>query len=550
VVGAPAMRTRRPLAVARHLARDRFGFDALLPEQEEALKELLEGRDTLLIMPTGAGKSAVYQLATLVLGGPAIVISLLIALQRDQVESIDEHDLGDAAVINSQMRARDRRGVLADADDLDFLFMAPEQFGSEDLLETLKATEPVLFVVDEAHCISEWGDTFRPDYLRLGAVIEELGHPTVLALTATASPPVRQEIVERLRMRDPALIVSGFDRPNIWLGVERYHDEDVKRRELLARVVDEPKPGIVYAATRKHAEEVAEALRERGIMAAAYHAGLSREERDTAQAAFMANELEVMVATSAFGMGIDKADVRFVHHLDIPESVDLYYQEIGRAGRDDDLARAILFYRSEDLGIHRFFAGGGQIDEEIVETVVHVLRGRHEPIPQAALQAETELSKAKLTTVVSRLEELGDIEMLPAGEVRLVERRARPSTIAGQAIDAEEHRREADNSRIEMMRGYAETSGCRRAYLLSYFAEAYDPPCDECDNCDAGRVSVEDFSQAPFPLNSRVRHATLGEGLVERYERDTVTVLFDDVGYKTLLLDLLQEQGALEPAEG
>jgi ATP-dependent DNA helicase RecQ len=550
VVGAPAMRTRRPLAVARHLARDRFGFDALLPEQEEALKELLEGRDTLLIMPTGAGKSAVYQLATLVLGGPAIVISPLIALQRDQVESIDEHDLGDAAVINSQMRARDRRGVLADADDLDFLFMAPEQFGSEDLLETLKATEPVLFVVDEAHCISEWGDTFRPDYLRLGAVIEELGHPTVLALTATASPPVRQEIVERLRMRDPALIVSGFDRPNIWLGVERYHDEDVKRRELLARVVDEPKPGIVYAATRKHAEEVAEALRERGIMAAAYHAGLSREERDTAQAAFMANELEVMVATSAFGMGIDKADVRFVHHLDIPESVDLYYQEIGRAGRDDDLARAILFYRSEDLGIHRFFAGGGQIDEEIVETVVHVLRGRHEPIPQAALQAETELSKAKLTTVVSRLEELGDIEMLPAGEVRLVERRARPSTIAGQAIDAEEHRREADNSRIEMMRGYAETSGCRRAYLLSYFAEAYDPPCDECDNCDAGRVSVEDFSQAPFPLNSRVRHATLGEGLVERYERDTVTVLFDDVGYKTLLLDLLQEQGALEPAEG
>jgi ATP-dependent DNA helicase RecQ len=448
------------------------------------------------------------------------------------------------------MRARDRREVLADADDLDFLFMAPEQFGSEDLLETLKATEPVLFVVDEAHCISEWGDTFRPDYLRLGAVVEELGHPTVLALTATASPPVRQEIVERLRMRDPALIVGGFDRPNIWLGVEQYHDEDVKRRELLARVVDEPKPGIVYAATRKHAEEVAEALRERGIMAAAYHAGLSREERDTAQAAFMANELEVMVATSAFGMGIDKADVRFVHHLDIPESVDLYYQEIGRAGRDDDLARAILFYRSEDLGIHRFFAGGGQIDEEIVETVVHVLRGHHEPIPQAALQAETELSKAKLTTVVSRLEDLGDIEMLPTGEVRLVERRTRPSTIAGQAVDAEEHRREADNSRIEMMRGYAETSGCRRAYLLSYFAEAYDPPCDECDNCDAGRVSVEDFSQAPFPLNSRVRHATLGEGLVERYEGDTVTVLFDDIGYKTLLLDLLQEQGALEPAEG
>jgi ATP-dependent DNA helicase RecQ len=543
------MTARRPLAEARRLAEERFGFEALLPEQEEALKALIAGRDTLLIMPTGAGKSAVYQLATLVLGGPAVVISPLIALQRDQLASIDKNDLGEAVVFNSQMRTRDRTDALEGAGDLDFLFMAPEQFGSAEMLETLKGANPSLFVIDEAHCISEWGDGFRPDYLRLGSVIEELGHPTVLALTATASPPVREEIAERLAMRDPAIIVGGFDRPNIQLGVERFHDEDVKQRELVDRVAHEAKPGIVYASTRKHTEAVAEALTARGVRATAYHAGLNKASRDEAQAAFMHNEIEVMVATSAFGMGIDKPDVRFVYHLDIPESIDLYYQEIGRAGRDGQPARALLFYRPEDLGLHRFFAGTGQIDEEIVETVVGALREHDTPTRQEELREETDLSRAKLTTVVSRLEELGEVEVLPSGKVEVVEQRIPRKEIAQQAVEADARRRRADDSRIEMMRGYAELNNCRREYLLNYFGEQYAPPCDRCDNCEEGHVRADSQTNVPFPLNSRVRHSTLGEGLVERYDGDTVVVLFDNVGYKTLLLELVQEQGALEPVD-
>ena len=533
------------------VARDTFGYESLHPGQVEAIASVLAGHDTLAVMPTGAGKSAIYQIATLLSPGPAVIVSPLIALQRDQRAAIQHEDIGEAAVVNSAERASERRAAWdeLDAHRLKYLFLAPEQFSNEDTLAHLKGAGPSLLVVDEAHCISAWGHDFRPDYLTLGAVVAALGHPTVLALTATASPPVRAEIVERLHLRAPRLIVQGFNRPNIWLGVERFADEQGKRQALLDRVEAAEKPGIVYAATHKHAEEVAAALGARGLRARSYHAGLKAHERDDTQRAFRRDELDVIVATTAFGMGIDKPNVRFVFHHDISESVDAYYQEIGRAGRDGAPARAILFYRPEDLGLRRFFAGSGHVDVAAVERVAHAVRDHHqEPVEPAELRAKTDLSPSQLGTAISRLEEVGVLDVSATGAVAATGDRHDAHAVAEAAVQAEERHHLFVHSRIEMMQGYAEVLDCRRGYLLNYFGEPVHEPCGYCDNCDAGIVVIEDKSAEPFPIDSRVAHPTWGEGLVVRYEGDKMVVLFDQIGYKTLAVALVVENGLLRPA--
>src|SRR3954470_7145077 len=297
-------------------AREVFGYDELRAGQHEAVESVLGGRDALAVMSTGYGKSAIYQIAALLIPGPTVVVSPLLALQRDQIEELASEAAGGAAGVNSLATEGERREALEEfeEDELEFLFVSPEQLSNEEVLADVAASKPSLFVVDEAHCISEWGHDFRPDYLKLGAVAEAIGRPPILALTATASPPVREEIVDRLAMRSPEVIVRGFDRPGIWLGVERFHTERAKREALLDRVAAEPKPGIVYAATRRMAEELASELGEHGVSALAYHGGMRRRERIRAQEAFMADEVEVVVATTAFGMGVDKPNVRFVFH--------------------------------------------------------------------------------------------------------------------------------------------------------------------------------------------------------------------------------------------
>jgi len=532
------------------LAHSRFGFEQLRPGQEAAIRSLLDGRDTLVVMPTGFGKSAIYQIASLLVSGPTVVISPLIALQHDQVESIEEHGVGTAMEVNSAVGVEQRREALEGLEDaaLDFVFLAPEQFNNPETLHRLQEAQPALFVVDEAHCISEWGHNFRPEYLRLGAVVDALGHPTVLALTATASPPVRDEILERLHMRRERTIVRGFDRPNIWLGAQRFEDEGTKTSALLDSVVEAAKPGIVYVSTRKHAENIAQLLSDRGVLAVAYHAGMKGRDREEAQRAFMQDDVEVMVATTAFGMGVDKAAVRFVFHYDVPDSVDSYYQEIGRAGRDGEPARAFLFYRPQDLGIHRFFAGAGQVDADQVEEVASVLHEHAEPVPQETLSDEVDLSRTKLMAAVSRLEEIGAVDILPTGEV--VEHPSGAENPVEEAISAQERRHAFERSRIEMMRGYAELWDCRREYLLNYFSEDLDDPCGYCDNCDAGITVAENEAAVPFPLNSRVTHTVWGEGLVQRYEGDKMVVLFDQVGYKELLVEYVIETGALHASNG
>src|SRR5215218_7726796 len=452
------------------LARETLGFEKLRHGQLQAIEAVTGGRDTLAVMSTGYGKSAIYQLAGELLDGPTIVISPLIALQRDQVEAMEEATPGEAAELNSTISERKREALMEELreGEREFVLLAPEQLAKEEVLEELRAAEPSLLVVDEAHCISEWGHDFRPDYLRLGTFAAELGHPTLLALTATASPPVRREIVERLGMEDPAVFVRGFDRPNLHLAVRRFTEEHGKERALVEAVQAAEKPGIVYIATRRASEELAEELQEAGVAAAAYHAGLGSKRRGELQDAFMDDEIEAIVATTAFGMGIDKPNVRFVFHAGLSDSVDSYYQEVGRGGRDGEPAQACAFYRPEDQAIRRFFAGGGP-----------------------------------------------------------------------------EEREEYERSRLEMMRSYAETNGCRRNFVLSYFGEEHEPPCGNCDNCDAGFVSSEANVERPFEIGTTVTHSEWGPGEVQRYEADRVVVLFESVGYRTLDLEVVEEKGLL-----
>jgi len=534
------------------LARRHLGYDGLRPGQDEGARSVIAGHDTLVVMSTGSGKSAIYQIAGLALDGPSIVVSPLIALQEDQLESVEE--TGDrrlrGATVNSTMSEGAREAAFAALrdGDLEFVLLAPEQLANEETVARLRDARPSLFVVDEAHCVSQWGHDFRPDYLRLGEVRQALGDPVLLALTATAAPPVRSDIVEVLAMRDPTIIIRGFDRPNIWLGVQRFTDAEHKTRALIDAVCELEAPGIVYAATQKGAESLARELRERGVRATAYHGGMAAGRREHAQDAFMADDgdVDVMCATIAFGMGVDKPDVRFVLHHDVSESVDAYYQELGRAGRDGQPARAALFYRPEDLGRRRFFASG-KVDRSALERVARALRERNRPVGPGVLLEELSLSRTKLSSAVHRLEEVGLAEVREDGAVAPAGDGDRLEEGIETAARAEEDRESFDRSRVEMMRGYAEERGCRRAFILGYLGEAYDPPCGNCDNCQAGRGEEGVAPEGAYQVGMRVEHPEWGLGTVQRVEPDMLTVVFDAVGYKTLATEVVEERGLLEP---
>jgi ATP-dependent DNA helicase RecQ len=530
----------------RQRAQDTLGIAELRPGQLQAIEAVIDGRDTLAVMSTGYGKSAIYQLAGEFIDGPTIVVSPLIALQRDQVEAMEEAAPGEAAELNSTISETRREEVMESLreGEREFVLLAPEQLAKEEVLEELRETKPSLLVVDEAHCISEWGHDFRPDYLRLGTFAERLGHPTLLALTATASPPVRREILERLRMEDPAVFVRGFDRPNLHLSVRRFSAEHLKERALIEAVAEAEKPGIVYIATRKASEELAAALQQAGVAAAAYHAGLGSKRRGELQDGFMDDEVETIVATTAFGMGIDKPNVRFVFHAGLSDSVDSYYQEVGRAGRDGDPAAACVFYRPEDQAIRRFLGAGGGVDAEQLQEVAKAVAAEREVDP-AELAEEVDLSRSKLLEAVNRLEEVGFLEVSEEGEVAQTEDAPPVEEAVEQGAEASEEREEFEKSRLEMMRSYAEHTGCRRDFVLSYFGEDHEPPCGNCDNCNAGLVEPEDDVERPFEVGSAVTHSEWGKGEVQRYETDRVVVLFESVGYRTLDLDLVAEKGLL-----
>jgi ATP-dependent DNA helicase RecQ len=474
------------------VARNNFGFEALRPGQEEAVRAVLAKRDTLVVMPTGSGKSAIYQIAGLMLEDATLVISPLIALQKDQVDAINEKmDGPDAVVVNSTQRVSETRDAFEKIEEggSRYIFLAPEQLRKQETMEALEAAGISLFVVDEAHCISEWGHDFRPDYLQLGPVIERLKHPVVLAMTATASPEVREEIAQRLGMRKPKIFVHGFDRPNLYLRVDRFEKESEKMDALVHRVRWADKPGIVYTGTRQTAEDVMGHLAEEGVDALFYHGGLKASERTEIQERFMAGNAEVIVATNAFGMGVDKADVRFVYHYDASDSLDSYYQEIGRAGRDGEKAEAVLFFRPEDIGAQGYRATETKLEAELVERVAEAIADQEGPVEPAEIAEQTNLSEKKLVSTVHRLEDVGALEVLPTGEVQVAED-ADLSAAAQAAAEEQERRRKMRKRRLDEMREYADNSGCRREHLLRYFGDAFTGPCNNCDNCEAAAPGI------------------------------------------------------------
>src|SRR5919199_4807896 len=355
-----------------------FGFSAFRPGQREACQAALAGRDVLVVMPTGSGKSLCYQLPALLRDDLTLVVSPLVALMQDQVDALRARGLGDRVGVVNAQRAVSANAATLDAaarGELRLLYVAPERFSSPGFVERLRHVALGLFVVDEAHCVSQWGHDFRPDYFRLADAARQLDARAIVASTATATPRVASDIVRRLRLRDPLRVATGFDRPNLSFGVARPAAHE--KAQLLLEVLRRPDalPAIVYAGTRAGAEETAERLTgELGEPAEAYHAGLDRERRAAVQRRFLRDDVRVVVATNAFGMGVDKPNVRTVVHTGVPASLEAYYQEAGRAGRDGQPARALLLAENRDKALHVHFIHRDELDEDLPAWLADRLR--------------------------------------------------------------------------------------------------------------------------------------------------------------------------------
>jgi ATP-dependent DNA helicase RecQ len=528
MTGTPAASSA---AAIQELARLRLGFERLRPGQLAAVEALAGGRDVLAVLPTGGGKSAIYELAGLLRAGPTVVVSPLIALQDDQLAHLRVAGLP-AIVLNSQQSAGARAAaLLASCDAGTFVFLSPEQLANQQTRQTLQIARPGLFVVDEAHLISQWGHDFRPDYMLLGAQAEAVGAPVRLALTATAAPPVRQEIIRRLGLRDPAVVIGDFDRPHIYLSAHRSRSFPDKQRELARAAGGLAGPGIIYAATHASTQAAHDVLASGGEQVTLYHAGLPGRERHDAMTAFLDGSARVIAATVAFGMGIDKPDVRWVLHFDPPPSLDAYYQEIGRAGRDGQPSHARLLYRDEDFETARHLTSRGVSAAAVAQAAAALAAGQ--PAEPRARQQ---------TAALARLADLGAATWRADGQVRWT---GAMNVAAALAASEAETRREdeIERTRLTMMHRYAEHTGCRRSFLLTYFGQAYAGPCGNCDSDPMPAALTP--AEVPFAVGTRVVSERWGQGTVQRYDGDHVTVLFDEHGYRELFVPVVLERGLL-----
>jgi ATP-dependent DNA helicase RecQ len=476
-----------------------FGFEHFRPGQEEAASAVLHPhppRDVLVVMPTGAGKSLCYQLPALMRPDLTVVVSPLVSLMADQVDALGRIAPGRAALVNAQQDLAANREALARAraGEVKLLYVAPERFSSPGFLEGLRDASLGLFVVDEAHCVSQWGHDFRPDYFRLADAARWLGARAIVASTATATPEVAKDIAVRLGLRDPVRVATGFDRPNLSFAVVRCGSRADKHRRLVAALSDPAsRPAIVYAGTRANCVRTAEALRdELGCEAVAYHAGLERGARAAVQRRFMQGDAEIVVATNAFGMGIDKADVRTVVHESVPSSLEAYYQEAGRAGRDGLPARALLLAEGRDKGLHVFFIQRAEVQPELIERVAERLAfsamdGRYD-VKLSELATDSD-EQDRVRAVVGHLVSGGVVQPAPAPVDRLRGRLLKPLDRAAR-VAARTSAGEGARVRWRQYRSiwaFVEGEGCRREAVLRHFGDAADPapagPC--CDACDA-----------------------------------------------------------------
>src|SRR5215210_3149114 len=403
------MNTFVPLTVLKEI----FGFDSFRPGQEEVIRAVLDGRDTLAVMPTGGGKSLCYQVPALMGEGLTVIVSPLISLMKDQVDSLLQSSVKGAATLHSGLDAEERWEVEKKirTGEIRLLYVAPERLRSLEFVLALRRAGVSLFVVDEAHCISEWGHDFRPDYLFLPRAVRDLGSPPVLALTATATPRVRQDILRSLRMREPEVVVTSFNRPNLTYRVLSAKEKKDKLPLILKVIRNSLPPGIVYGTTRKECEELAANLKRAGVNAAHYHAGLGAAERSSVQERFMTDEIDVVVATVAFGMGIDKPNVRFVVHASVPGSLPAYIQEAGRAGRDGEPSECVVLYRGADLGRRKRLvtinAAGADEVESFFRALARVASAGRVNLPPASLGSLGGVEPDLAGSLLGGLEEAG-----------------------------------------------------------------------------------------------------------------------------------------------
>ena len=534
----------------RAALREKFGFESFQPGQEEVVSRVVTGQDTLAILATGAGKSLTYQLPALLLEGTTLVVSPLIALMKDQLDMLRELAITQVVALNSTLSEDQEAAALERirSGSIKIVFVTPEKLEDETFIALLQSIRVPLFVVDEAHCISQWGHDFRPAYLALGHVIERLGHPTVLALTATATPAVREDILHQLGIPNVKPIVKGFDRPSLIYQVRRAEKEADKFKILKALFErDLHGTGIIYTATIKNALEVQKYLQESlDIPAAVYHSKLQKQDRTSVHELFMAEHIRAVVATNAFGLGIDKPNIRFVVHYDLPGSVEAYTQEAGRSGRDGLPSNCILIYRMSDTRVQNYFLTGKYPDIEEVQKVfgtLEIFGAQEGGVSMTDLRKILQLPLTKLKVILALLKKGGFIETLSRSKYRLTDA-AQKNRDMVLNLASYETKKSYDQSKLAMMLQYAETTSCRRRFILNYFGEDFEKPqCGACDNClraaaaapprfEQGEVFV---SGSAYRIADVVFHPKFGQGTVERSEKDLVTVLFPSVGYKTLL---------------
>jgi ATP-dependent DNA helicase RecQ len=494
------------------LLQDRFGFQEFRPAQKQVIDRVMAGENALAVMPTGSGKSLCYQLPALALPGVTLVVSPLIALMKDQVDQLSRLGLP-ATVINSTVPRDQQRSRLEQAitGRIKLLYIAPERFQNDEFRAGLERAQVSLVAIDEAHCISLWGHDFRPDYLRLRQVISGLKSPPVLALTATATPAVRRDILTQLGIDNAAQIVSGFDRPNLYLEVREVATNLEKIRAIIELSRWAP-VGIVYAGTRKNVEEIYGSLRRAGVEAAAYHAGLAQPERKAIQEKFMKASECVIVATNAFGMGIDRSQVRFVVHADIPDSVEAYYQEIGRAGRDGEPARCLLLFNYADKWIPEFFIDSSHPPADILKYVFGKLcrSGATEVVgePWNKLSATRDHRFHASIALLSRFGYLEKVHTEDGRGVRIL--KANDPGLHEINFPELEARRQFEYKKFGVMLDYASRfrKHCYRSFILSYFGEwNRKRDCGNCSRCNAGK----------FPRDARLEQPPVSEPSAERH---------------------------------
>jgi ATP-dependent DNA helicase RecQ len=477
------------ISTLRRTLRRKFGFRTLREGQEEVIRSIVEGKDTLAIMPTGAGKSLCYQLPGTELPGTTVVVSPLLSLMKDQVDKLKELGI-DAVQVNSTLTSREESQVLEEIrrEQREFVFVTPERLAQPAFLETLCRNKIDVFVIDEAHCISHWGHDFRPDYLRLRSAVEALGNPPILALTATATPEVVEDILRQLGREEMEIIDTGIYRENLRFEVLPCRDESVKRAHLARLLGEIEGTGIVYTSTIRDCEELTKHLEELGFRAARYHGRLGARERKATQERFMAGELQAIVATNAFGMGIDKPDIRFVIHYSLPGSLESYYQEAGRAGRDGGPARCVLFYLAEDRNTQIFFLNGRYPKREHFDAVYRALerlKADHQPVTAEAIHERARtVVLAKVRVVLATMKDLEMVDEPEPGAFRL-RRTGLSADELGAMSHSYEQRAEHDRDRLRRMVLYAQSALCRWKMIAEYFGvDLAEPRCGHCDSCD------------------------------------------------------------------